>query len=293
MTLEFLNPNTYTFAGGLPVKSGRDLIIPDSIVLSQTMLIKWQIRQLVKGATIDQIPPAILSTSLEIPGLGTISQDAQQIQPSQQGKDVVQFWYIDPSLPYKLKFSGVSDLVANSVLEFYSSSIDIEYMGVSNPSTSTPSTDPAAFQAALTANNAALAQAVGASTGAAVQTALANQESATEAKNSTTTNVVIKAWSGDINNHKILGANPLRIGANLSHPGQLLVPATPGAIVNNTSDVLVAVGNTGRTKQSDYDYLMAQKGSFITDEGRVTLPLYAWLLNGRPDTTIVMTEDLP
>jgi hypothetical protein len=167
------------------------------------------------------------------------------------------------------------------------------YMGVSNPSTSTPSTDPAAFQAALTANNAALAQAVGASTGAAVQTALANQESATEAKNSTTTNVVIKAWSGDINNHKILGANPLRIGANLSHPGQLLVPATPGAIVNNTSDVLVAVGASGRTKQSDYDYLMAQKGSFITDEGRVTLPLYAWLLNGRPDTTIVMTEDLP
>jgi hypothetical protein len=57
MTLEFLDPNTYTFAGGLPVQSGRDLIIPDSLILSPTMLIKWQIRQLVKGATIEQIPP--------------------------------------------------------------------------------------------------------------------------------------------------------------------------------------------------------------------------------------------
>ena len=289
MTLEFLDPNTYTFTGGLPVKSGRDLIIPDSIILSQTMLIKWQIRQLVKGATIEQIPPAILSTSLEIPGLGTISQDAQPIQASQQGKDLVQFWYVDPSMPYKITFSGVSDLVANSVLEFYSSSIDFEYMGVSNPSQA----DPAALQAAVAANIPAMAAAIGAASGTAVQTALSNQEAATEAKNSTTTNVVIKAWSGDINNHKILGANSLRIGANLSHPGQLLVPATPGAIVNNTSDVLVAVGASGRTKQSDYDYLMAQKGSFITDEGRVTLPIYAWLLNGRPDTTIVMTEDLP
>ncbi len=38
MTLEFLNPNTYTFAGGLPVKSGRDLIIPDSMSLSMATI---------------------------------------------------------------------------------------------------------------------------------------------------------------------------------------------------------------------------------------------------------------
>ena len=152
MTLEFLDPNTYTFVGGLPVKSGRDLIIPDSIVLSQTMLIKWQIRQLIKGATIDQISPATLSAVLEIPGLGMLSQDEQQIQPSQQGKDVVQFWYIEPSLPYKIIFSGVSDLVANSVLEFYSSSLSEYNMGVSNPSTQTASADPAALQAAVAAN---------------------------------------------------------------------------------------------------------------------------------------------
>jgi hypothetical protein len=286
MTLEFLNPNTYTFAGGLPVKSGRDLIIPDSIVLSQTMLIKWQIRQLVKGATIDQIPPAILSTSLEIPGLGTLSHDEQQIQPSQQGKDVVQFWHIDPSLPHKIKFSQVSDLVTNSVLEFYSSSISFEYMGATNPSTQTASTDPAAFQAALLANNAALAQAVGASTGTAVQQALANNETAQEAKNSTTVPVTVKPWSGTLANHLILPLNPLRIGANIAHPGKTVS-------TTNISEVYIAVGATGRDSENKFDYTMLAGGTFITDDGRDQLPIYAWLATGKPNTQITVTENLP
>jgi hypothetical protein len=150
MTLEFLDPNTYTFAGGLPVKSGRDLIIPDSIVLSQTMLIKWQIRQLVKGATIEQIPPATLSAVLEIPGMGVLDRSDSEIQASQQGKDVVQIWTIDPSLPYKITFSGVSDLVANSVLEFYSSSLSMAE--ISNPASG--AVDLSAVTAAITAASA-------------------------------------------------------------------------------------------------------------------------------------------
>jgi hypothetical protein len=151
MTLEFLNPNTYAFAGGLPVKSGRDLIIPDSIVLSQTMLIKWQIRQLVKGATIEQIPPATLSAELEIPGMGVLDRSDAQIQASQQGKDVVQIWTIDPSLPYKITFSGVSDLVTNSVLEFYSSSLSMAE--ITNPSSG--AVDLTAVTAAIAAGSAA------------------------------------------------------------------------------------------------------------------------------------------
>jgi hypothetical protein len=286
MALEFLNPNTYTFAGGLPVKSGRDLIIPDSIVLSQTMLIKWQIRQLVKGATIEQIPPAILSTSLEIPGLGTISQDAQQIQPSQQGSDVVQFWYIDPSLPHKIKFSQVSDLVNNSVLEFYSASISFESMGATNPSTQTASTDPAAFQAALLANNTALAQAVGTSTGAAVQQALANQTSANEAKNTTTVPITVKPWSGTLSNHLILPLNPARIGANIAHPGKTVS-------TTNISEVYIAVGAAGRDSENKFDYTMLAGGTFITDDGRDQLPIYAWLAMGKPLTQITVTENLP
>jgi hypothetical protein len=151
MTLEFLNPNTYTFAGGLPVKSGRDLIIPDSIVLSQPMLIKWQIRQLVKGATIEQIPPATLSAELEIPGMGVLDRSDSQIQASQQGKDLVQIWTIDPSLPYKITFSGVSDLVTNSVLEFYSSSLSMAE--ITNPSSG--AVDLTAVTAAIASASAA------------------------------------------------------------------------------------------------------------------------------------------
>ena len=251
------------------------------------MLIKWQIRQLVKGATIDQISPATLSAVLEIPGLGMLSEEGQQILPSQQGRDVVQFWYIDPSLPYKIIFSGVSDLVANSVLEFYSSSISFEYnMGVSNPSTQIASTDPAALQAAVAANIPAMAQAIGAASGAAVQTALANQETATESKNSKTIPFTIKAWSGDINNHLILPANPLRIGANLSHPGKL-VSST------NTADVFVAMGKDGRDGETKFDYQMTAGGTFITDVARDTLPIYAWLGTGKPNTQITVTENLP
>jgi hypothetical protein len=192
---------------------------------------------------------------------------------------------------YSLKITPPPELRLGILEIHFDPNQSNSYMGVSNPSQ--PSTDAAALQAAVAANIPAMAAAIGAASGTAVQTALANQQTATEAKNSITTNPVIKAWTGDINNHKILGANPLRIGVNLSHPGQLLTSGVAGVPVNNTSDVLVAVGATGRDGQDDFDYLMAKGGTFITDEGRVTLPIYAWLLNGRPNTTITMTEDLP
>ncbi len=136
MTLGFLDFNSYTFAGGFTIQKNRDLIIPSSLVLSQTMLVKWQIRNLVKGVTIDQIDPAILSSSLEIPGLGILEGDDYQIVPSQTGRDRVQLITLDPSLPHKLILSGVTDLVTNSVLEFYTSN---QNMGTfNNPVQSTP-----------------------------------------------------------------------------------------------------------------------------------------------------------
>ena len=188
---------------------------------------------------------------------------------------------------YSLKILPPPEL-RMGILEIYFDPTELP-MSISNPSQA----DPAALQAAVAANIPAMAAAIGAASGTAVQTALQTQAAATEAKNSITTNPVIKAWTGDINNHKILGANPLRIGVNLSHPGQLLTSGVAGVPANNTSDVLVAVGATGRDGQDDYDYLMAKGGTFINDEGRVTLAVYAWVLNGRPNTTITMTEDLP
>jgi hypothetical protein len=125
MTLEYLDPNSYTFAGGFTVQNKRDLTIPESLILSHTMLVRWQIRNLAKGVTIEQIPSAILSSSLEILGLGELGGEDYDILASQEGRKRVQIINIDPSLPHKLLFHQVSDLVTNSVIEFYTSDLGI------------------------------------------------------------------------------------------------------------------------------------------------------------------------
>lgn len=155
MTLGFLDFNSYTFAGGFTIQKNRDLTIPDSLVLAQTMLVKWQIRNLAKGVTIDQIVPAILSSSLEIPGLGILEGDDYQIVPSQTGRDRVQLITLDPSLPHKLILSGVTDLVTNSVLEFYTSN---QNMGtLNNPIQSTPTDLSPIVNAIANASNSQIA----------------------------------------------------------------------------------------------------------------------------------------
>jgi hypothetical protein len=190
---------------------------------------------------------------------------------------------------YSLKIIPPPEL-RMGLLEIYfdpnQSNIHLSQMGATNPSTQTASTDPAAFQAALLANNAALAQAVGASTGAAVQQALANNETAQEAKNTTTVPITVKPWSGTLSNHLILPLNPLRIGANIAHPGKT-VSST------NTADVYIAVGAAGRDSENKFDYTMSAGGTFITDDGRDQLPIYAWLAMGKPNTQITVTENLP
>jgi hypothetical protein len=158
MTLEYLDPNSYTFAKGFTVKNKRDLPIPESFVLSQIMLVKWQIRNLAKGVTIDQIPPAILSSSLEIPGLGVLDGEDYQISASQQGRDRVQLITLDPSLPYKFLFHEVSDLVTNSVIEFYTSDLGIT---ANMSTTSNPiNLDFSAATNAMAANTAAQVAAI-------------------------------------------------------------------------------------------------------------------------------------
>jgi hypothetical protein len=190
---------------------------------------------------------------------------------------------------YSLKILPPPEL-RMGILEIYfdpnQSNIQLSQMGATNPSTQTASTDPAAFQAALLANNAALAQAVGTSTGAAVQQALANQTSANEAKNTTTVPITVKPWSGTLSNHLILPLNSARIGANIAHPGKTVS-------LTNIADVYIAVGATGRDSENKFDYTMSAGGTFITDDGRDQLPIYAWLAMGKPNTQITVTENLP
>lgn len=250
MTLEFLDPNTYTFAGGLPVKSGRDLIIPDSIVLSQTMLIKWQIRNLAKGATIEQIPPATLSAVLEIPGMGVLDRSDAQILASQQGKDVVQLWTIDPSLPYKITFSDVSDLVTNSVLEFYSSSLSMAT--INNPSGD--NIDLSAVTAAIAAGSAAQV--------AAIQTAQAQG-------NQKVTKIIesiyrAAVWTGNAGDHIAVDPDAGNMRITLLNTGTKDV----------YWDTFIDIGS--KTNVPQYDNVMKPKGSITIegDESSVGLLLY-------------------
>jgi hypothetical protein len=290
---EYLDPSNYTFTGGFPISRNRDLILPTNLPLAHTMLVRWSVRQMAQGVTIKDIPPAILSSTLEIKGFGVLNADEYPIIPSIQGQEKVQIISVDPTLPHEIKFTQVSNLVTNSVLELYAytglepnninhQSNYLPNMGVNNPA----STDPAALQAAIVAAIPQMAQAIGVQSGAAVQQALANQAIANESKNSKTQPYTIKAWSGDIRNHLILPSNSNRMGLSAAHPGKLISP-------QNTSDVYIAVGSPDNRDSTKFEYVMTAGGTYIVDPERDTLPTYMWLLAGKPDTTITATEYLP
>jgi hypothetical protein len=210
MTLEYLDPSSYTFVGGFTVQNKRDLTIPESLVLSQTMLVKWQIRNLAKGVTIDRIPPAYLSSSLEIPGLGVLDGEDYQIVASQQGRDRVQLITLDPSLPHKFLFHQVSDLVTNSVLEFYTSDLGIS----ENMSTTS---NPINFDLSAVTN------AIAAGTAAQV----AATQAATQAANKTVQRLVEStyapiAWIG-ANKHIAVTVDATRMATEIFNNGTIPV----------------------------------------------------------------------
>jgi hypothetical protein len=164
-------------------------------------------------------------------------------------------------------------------------SIHLPNMGVSNPTGSSQ----ADLQAAIVAAIPQMAQAIGTSSGAAVQQALANQAAAAESKNSKTKAFTIKPWSGDIANHLIMPANLNRMGLSAAHPGKLLS-------TTNTSTVYIAVGDPANRDNMKFEYAMAAGGTYIVDSERDTLATYMWLQPGlplQPDATITVTEYLP
>jgi hypothetical protein len=162
------------------------------------------------------------------------------------------------------------------------SGIHLSTMGVTNP----PSSDPAALQAALVSVIPQMAQAIGTQSGVAVQQALANNNVAEEAKTSSTNNVEIKAWTGDITKHQILAPNPARMGIHALHLGKNLN-------AQNISDVFIAAGTTTGRTATGYDYIMNAGGEFNNEPNRETLPLYAWVAAGKPSATVTLTEYLP
>ncbi len=265
MSQRFLDPTSYTFAGGFTIPSGRDLIIPDSLVLAQTMLVKWQVRQLAKGVTLDQIPPATLSASLEIAGLGILNHADYQILPSQQGRDVVQLLTIDPTLPHQIKLSQVSDLVTNSILELYTSSIT---MGDFNNPVNV-SNDFSPLIAAVTAASAAGVAATQAQTAAANKRVLREED----------LNYTATVWSNRPTNHIAVNPDPTRMGGSFYNNG-----TKPLAI-----DKFVDIGT--KTPASQADGLLQPGGiyTFKAEEAGMGYLIYA-LTPGGTNTVAINLE---
>jgi hypothetical protein len=262
MTQAYLDPNSYIFVGGFTVQNKRDLIVPESLALSQTMLIKWQVRNLAKGATIEQIPPATLSAVLEIPGMGQLEAVTFSVSPSQQGRDRVQLISLDPTLPYKITFSDVSELVTNSVLEFYTSTIDMGEF--SNPVNVT--TDFSPVIAAIGANSAAEIAAM------TTQTAAATRKVVSEAESSYTATV----WSNRPSNHVAVPPDPTRFGGSFYNTG-----SKPLA-VDKFLDL------TTKTEAMQADGLIQPGGTytFKVDEAHMGYLIYA-LTNGGTTTVAI------
>jgi hypothetical protein len=205
MSQAYLDPNSYIFAGGFPVSKGKDLVVPESLEKSQTMLVRWDIRQMTKGGTIDQISPATLTAVLEIPGLGEFETISYQIVPSNQGAKRVQIISLDPTLPYKITLSQIDQSVTNSVLEFYTSTIA---MGEFNNPVNVV-TDFSPVVAAVAAGSAAEVAAI------VAQTAAVTRRVVQEIDISYTATV----WSNTPANHVAVAPDATRMGGSFFNTG--------------------------------------------------------------------------
>lgn len=261
MNQAYLDPNSYTFAGGFTVSKGKDLVVPESLERSQTMLVKWQIRNLAKGATIDQIFPATLSAVLEIPGLGQITAVDYQITPSMQGRDRVQTISLDPQFPYKITLTQIDPSVTNSILEFYSTEIT---MGdFNNPA---GATDFTPLIAAINAGSTAEVAAINA------QTTAANRRVVSEAESNYTATV----WSGTPSAHIAVSPDATRFGGSFYNTG------TRPLAIDKYVDI------TLKTTAQQADGLLQPGGTytFKQDEAHLGYLIYALTSGGTATVAI-------
>jgi hypothetical protein len=267
MNSGFLDFNSYTFAGGFTVQKNRDLIIPDSLVLSQTMLVKWQIRNLAKGVVITQIPPAILSSSLEIPGLGVLEGDDYQIVASQTGRDRVQLITLDPSLPHKLVLSGVTELVTNSVLEFYTSHSTMAQFN--NPTQVTTDLSP-------------LVNAIQASTDAQVN-ALQNVANAPpkQPQRLVDDTYKVNSWDGTPSNHIAVYPANDRMGVSIYNPSTERVAV----------DLFLDINSKGSDPQ--HDGIIEPGGTYTLDISEANFGVLLYTLNGAAPFMVSINLEYP
>lgn len=262
MNQAYLDPNSYDFAGGYPASGGKDLIVPESLARSQTMLVRWNIRQMVKGSTIDRITPAILTAVLEIPGLGEFDPIEFQIAPSIQGKKRVQIVSLDPALPYKLTFSQIDESVTNSVLEFYIS--DIEMGEFNNPVNVT--TDFSPVIAAIAATSATEVSSMQAQTAAITRKVVSEVE----------TIYTATVWSNTPANHVAVSPDATRFGGSFYNSGN-----RPLAV-----DKYLDIATKTPAMQADGLIQPGGTYTFKVDEAHMGYLIYALTSGGTPTVAI-------
>ncbi len=262
MNQAYLDPNSYDFAGGYPASGGKDLMVPESLARSQTMLVRWDIRQMVKGGTIDKISPATLTAVLEIPGMGEFDPIEFRIAPSIQGKKRVQIISLDPALPYKITFSQIDGSVTNSVLEFYTSNIAMGQFD--NPVNVT--TDFSPVIGAMAATSAAQISAIQAQTAATTRKVVSEIE----------TTYTATAWSNTPGNHVAVAPDGTRFGGSFYNSGN-----KPLA-VDKYLDIAT------KTPAMQADGLLQPGGTytFKVDEAHMGYLIYALTPGGTPTVAI-------
>jgi hypothetical protein len=209
---------------------------------------------LAKGVAIDSIAPATLTAVLEIPGMGEFDPIKFSIAPSNQGRKRVQMIVLDPSLPYKINLNNIDDSVMNSVLEFYTS--DINMGQFNNPVQVT--TDFTPVIAAISASSATETAAIQA------QTAAANRKVVSE----TETEYIPNVWSNKPSDHVAVAPDPTRFGGSFYNSGNKAVA------IDKFLDIAT------KTAAMQADGLLQPGGTytFQTDEAHMGYLIY--MLNG-------------
>lgn len=257
MDRNHLNPANYRSVGSFIVTSGKDCPIPARIELSDTMLIRWQVNQMVRGYDLSQIDDGLLVSEVEIKGFGIVRSQGFTIPASDRRVKRVEIVELDLSLPQTLSFRPPAVGVSNSTLEMYA------YIGddLDLFDERMPTNNPAVFDPSLIAQGMAIT----------------NQ--ANTANNTKDTSYTVKAWSGNMANHVALAANPARLGVKIYNSG------------NNR--IYLDIGSPDGKQFGNYDDVIEKGGTYYSTNTDRALPLNLYLDQNKPDQQIFITELLP
>jgi hypothetical protein len=284
LNLSLLDPQNYAHVGSYIVPVGKDLILPQRVELSDTMMIRWTINHLAKDVDFLQLGSGLLISEIEIMGYGIIESATFDIPPSNFQTKRVQLINLDLQVPQKLTFRSPSTSILNSVLEFYAytgeeeqvyNTYHTDYMPSNNPVNINTGDLTTAFSAALASNTATQAQA----TAAAIN-------NSTKTGNTIPSNATAKPWTGNILDHKIIDPKALRLETHLMHTGK-------NGSANSNSTVFLVVGDPTGKDINKFDHILTPLGDWTSSNEEDVLPVYAWVEPNKTPVTLSNYEVMP